>query len=191
MATTKRIGEGLTFEKVWAALMENREQLKENAERQKETDRQMKETDKRIGDLAKRFGESVEYLAAPNLANKFKKLGFVFEKTHQNTKIRNQEGQIIAEIDTFLENGDKAMAVESKVKPSIDDVNDHVKRMEKLREYADRRHDTRKYLGAIAGVVFGNNVKTYALSRGFYVLEPSGDTFVIIEPKGEYHPHEW
>jgi hypothetical protein len=177
MATTERIGEGLTFEKVWAALMENREQ--------------MKETDKRIGDLAKRFGESVEYLAAPNLVKQFKELGFAFEKTHRNTKITDQEGQIIAEIDALLENGDKAMAVESKVKPSVDDVNDHVKRMEKLREYADRRHDTRKYLGAIAGVVFGNNVKTYALSRGFYVLEPSGDTFVIIEPKGEYHPHEW
>jgi hypothetical protein len=38
METTQRIGEGLTFEKVWAALMENRDQIKE-------TDRQMKETD--------------------------------------------------------------------------------------------------------------------------------------------------
>jgi hypothetical protein len=213
MATTKRIGEGLTFEKVWAALMEDREQLKErqketdrliqeNAERQKETDRQMKEqqketdrqmkeTGKRIGELAKRFGETVEYLAAPNLATKFKKLGFVFEKDYQNIKLRNQEGRILAEIDVFLENGDKAMAIESKVKPSVDDVNDHVKRMEIIREYADRHNDTRKYRGAIAGIVFGDQVKTYALSRGFYVLEPSGDTFTIIEPKGEYHPHEW
>jgi hypothetical protein len=62
---------------------------------------------------------------------------------------------------------------------------------EKLRDYADRHHDTRKYLGAIAGVVFGEGVKPYALSRGFYVLEPSGDTFAITEPKGEYYPHEW
>jgi hypothetical protein len=198
MATTKRIGEGLTFEKVWAALMENREQMKEtdrlikeNAEQQKETDRQMKETDKRIGDLSKRFGESVEYMVAPNLVKKFKKLGFVFEKTHQDTKIRDREGRVLAEIDAFLENGDKAMAVESKVKPSIDDVNDHVKRMETLREYADRHNDTRKYLGALAGVVVSESVKNYALSKGFYVLEPSGDTFTITEPKGEYHPREW
>jgi hypothetical protein len=191
MATTESIGEGLTFEKVWAALMESRELQKETDRRMKETDRQMKETDKRIGDLSKRFGESVEYMVAPNLVKKFKELGFVFEKTHQNTKIRNQEGRIIAEIDAFLENGDKAMAVESKVKPSVDDVNGHVKRMEKLREYADRHNDTRKYLGAIAGVVVSESVKNYALSRGFYVLEPSGDTFTIIEPKGEYHPHEW
>jgi hypothetical protein len=195
MAATKRIGEGLTFEKVWAALMEDREQRKEHAKeadrRQKEIDKQLKETGKLIGDISKRFGESVEYLVAPNLVKKFKKLGFVFEKTHQNTKIRDREDRVLAEIDAFLENGDKVMAVESKVKPNIDDVNDHVKRMEKLREYADRHNDTRKYLGAIAGVVVSDSVKNYALSRGFYVLEPSGDTFVIIEPKGEYHPHEW
>jgi hypothetical protein len=195
MATTKRIGEGLTFEKVWAALMEDREQMKEqkkeNDERQKETDRLIQANAKLIGDISKRFGETVEYLVAPNLTKKFQELGFMFEKTSQNTKIKDREGNILAEIDVFLENGDKAMAVESKVKPGVDDVNDHVKRMEKLREYADRHNDTRKYLGAIAGVVFGDGVKTYALSRGFYVLEPSGDTFTITEPKGEYHPHEW
>jgi hypothetical protein len=198
MAVTETIGEGLTFEKVWAALMENREQMKETDARMKETDARIKETEKlikengrQIGNLSKRFGESVEYLVAPNLVEKFKKLGFVFEKTYRNAKITDREDRVLAEIDVFLENGDKAMAVESKVKPSVDDVNDHVKRMEKLREYADRHNDTRKYLGAIAGVVFSDSVKTYALSKGFYVLEPSGDTFIIIEPKGEYYPHEW
>jgi hypothetical protein len=184
MAATKRIGEGLTFEKVWAALKETDRLIKENAE-------QMKETDKRIGDISKRFGESVEYMVAPNLVKQFKKLGFVFEKTYQNIKVTDREDRVLAEIDAFLENGDKAMAVESKVKPSVDDVNDHVKRMEKLREYADRHNDARKYLEAIAGVVVSESVKNYALSRGFYVLEPSGDTFTIIEPKGEYHLHEW
>jgi cell fate (sporulation/competence/biofilm development) regulator YmcA (YheA/YmcA/DUF963 family) len=195
MATTERIGEGLTFEKVWAALKETDRLIKENAKKNaKETEeikKLMKETDRRIGDISKRFGESVEYMVAPNLVKQFKKSGFVFEKTYQNIKLRNQEGRILAEIDAFLENGDKAMAVESKVKPSVDDVNDHVKRMEIIREYADRHHDARKYLGAIAGVVVSENVKNYALSKGFYVLEPSGDTFTIIEPKGEYHPHEW
>lgn len=36
IATTQAIGEGLTFEKVWAALMENREQMKETGEQIKE-----------------------------------------------------------------------------------------------------------------------------------------------------------
>jgi hypothetical protein len=46
-------------------------------------------------------------------------------------------------------------------------------------------------LGAIAGVVFSESEKKYALKNGFYVIEPAGDTLNIIEPKGKYHPREW
>ncbi|GHU71975.1 hypothetical protein FACS189450_08910 [Spirochaetia bacterium] len=51
--------------------------------------------------------------------------------------------------------------------------------------------DKRKHLGAIAGLVFGDGEKTYTLKKGFYVIEPSGDTFNITEPTGKYYPHEW
>jgi hypothetical protein len=98
---------------------------------------------------------------------------------------------MLTEVDAFLENGDTVMAVEIKTKPNIKDIDDHVTRMEKLRVYADLHDDKRKYLAAMAGVVFGGSEKTYALKKGFYVIEPSGDTFNIIEPKGDYHPHEW
>jgi hypothetical protein len=61
-------GEGLTFEKVWAALMENREQMKETdrkiqelVEQQdrlmKENREQMKETDQLIKENGKQLGE--------------------------------------------------------------------------------------------------------------------------------------
>jgi hypothetical protein len=205
MATTQTMDQGFDFEEFMAGMGELRKRQEETARQMEKTDRQMQETDqliketaeqqkrtaKLVGDLSKRFGQTVEYMVVPNLVKKFKELGFVFEKAHQNTEITDQDDQVIAEIDAFMENGDKAMAVESKVKPSVEDVDDHVKRLEKLREYADRHNDTRKYLGAIAGVILSKSVKTYALSRGFYVLEPSGDTFVIIEPTGDYHPHEW
>jgi hypothetical protein len=208
MAATKTIGAGLTFEKVWAALMENREQMKATDEQIKATGEQMKAgneelragmkaTDERIkavgeqiGKLGNRFGEMVEYMIEPNLVAKFKELGFTFEKSHQNTIIRDQ-GRIIAEIDVFLENGDRTMVVETKVKPRTDDIDEHIERMEKLRRYADSCNDTRKYLGAIAGVVFGESEKIYALRKGFYVIEPSGDTFNIIVPAGDCHVREW
>jgi hypothetical protein len=204
--TMETIGAGLTFEKVWAALMENREQIKATGEQikagneelrasVKATDRQLKASIKavneQIGKLGNRFGEMVEYMVVPNLVAKFKKLGFTFERSQQNIIIRDQEDRIIAEIDVFLENGDRTMVVETKVKPRDADIDEHIERMEKLRRYADSRNDTRKYLGAIAGAVFGNSEKTYALKKGFYVIEPSGDTFNIIEPAGDYHPREW
>jgi hypothetical protein len=83
------------------------------------------------------------------------------------------------------------MAVETKVRPSVDDVARHVERMEKLRGYADSRGDSRKYLGAIAGVVIEKRVRECILENGFYIVEPSGDTFNIIAPEGKYRPREW
>jgi hypothetical protein len=165
-------------------------QMKETDRQMKETDRQMKETDKRIGALGNRFGEMVEYMVVPNLLAKFEELGFTFTKTNR-TKIKDKEHGIFAVVDAFLENDDKAMAVEIKSKPDTSDIKDHIERMEKLRRYADLHDDKRTYLGAIAGVVFNDNEKAYTLKNGFYVIEPSGDTFNITEPKGEYRPREW
>ncbi|GHV03869.1 hypothetical protein FACS189485_08040 [Spirochaetia bacterium] len=194
METTQAIGEGLTFEKVWAAIMELRESQKETDRQIQENGRQMRESgkrlDKQLGELGNRFGEMVEYMVIPNLLTKFNELGFTFTKAGRN-KITDKEHDIFAEVDAFLENGDKVMVVETKTKPGIDDINDHIERMEKLRKYADLHDDKRKYLGAIAGVVFGGSEKTYALKNGFYVIEPSGDTFNITTPTGTYYPHEW
>jgi hypothetical protein len=153
MATTHAIGKGLTFEKVRAAILA--------------TNEQMKETDRRIGKLTNRFGEVVEYMIGPNLTAKFRELQFEFEKTSRDVKIENREHNIFAEIDAFLENGDKVMAVEIKSKPNSDDINEHAARMDKLRKNADLHGDKRKYLGAIAGVVFGDSEKMYALKKAF------------------------
>jgi hypothetical protein len=132
----------------------------------------------------------VEYMVMPNLVTKFEDLGFTFTKANR-TEIKDRKHDIFTEVDALLENGDKVMAVEIKTKPSIDDINRHIERMEKLRVYADLHHDKRIYLGAIAGVVFSESEKNYAMKNGFYVIEPSGDTFNIIKPEGKYHPHEW
>jgi hypothetical protein len=177
MTTTMPADEGLTFEKVWEALMETREQIKA--------------TDRQISKLGHRFGEMIEYMVVPNLVKKFNELGLPFTKAHRDTEIRDKEHGIFAEVDAFLENGDSVMIVETKTKPNVNDVDDHVKRMEKLRAYADLHNDRRKYLGAVAGMVFAESVKIYALKHGFYAVEPSGDTFTIIEPKGEYRRREW
>ncbi|MDR1566405.1 MAG: hypothetical protein LBS48_03860 [Treponema sp.] len=182
---------------IWAILKENaqgltelRESLKELRESQKATGEQMKVTDKQVGEITNRFGDMVEHMVLPNLVAKFEDLGFTFTKANR-TEIKDKAHNIFTEVDALLENGDKVMAVEIKTKPSIDDINSHIERMEKLRNYADFHHDKRVYLGAVAGVVFSDSEKNYALKKGVYVIEPSGDTFNIIEPNGNYRPHEW
>jgi hypothetical protein len=193
----------LTFDDVWAALMEDRKQLeewkKENAreaekrqreseELRRELDRQIKETSRKISDLGSRFGEMTEYMVVPNLVTKFRKLGFVFEKTYLESTIKDNKNNFLAEVDITLENGDKVMIIEVKTKPSIDDIKDHVERMGKVRCHADLHNDKRKYIGAIAGLVIKENVKDFILKNGFYLIEPSDETFNITLPE---LPREW
>ena len=197
-AVQERKDEPLTFEKVWEMFQETDRLIKENAELIQETresikatDRQMKETDKRVGELSNRFGDMVESMVVPNLVARFSELGYVFEDTSPNKEIRDRTHNIHTEVDAYLENEACVMAVETKVKPSFQDVDDHIKRMEKLRAIADYRKDKRKYYGSIAGVVIGQKVKAYILSRGFFAIEPSGETFLITPPMEPDKPREW
>jgi hypothetical protein len=178
-----------SFETVWATLDIVSKKQAELTESQKETDRQMKEYNKRFGDFTKRFGEVVEYMVAPNLREKFKEFGLNFPKSNSNTDVSDHDNNIFLEIDVMLENGDKAMLVEVKTKLTTENVKDHIARLEKMRKYADLHGDKRTFLGAVAGVVMTSNVKEYALGQGFYVIEPSGETFNITPPKGQ--PKEW
>ncbi|MDR2588387.1 MAG: hypothetical protein LBC67_03070 [Spirochaetales bacterium] len=161
----------------------------EIARRQEETDRLVRENSRQIGKLGNRFGEMIEYMVKPNLVGKFRELGFVFTKAASETDIKDEKNNIVAEVDITLENGEKVMIVEVKSKPVIEDVKEHIERMEKVRRYASLRGDRRKYLGAVAGMVIKANTQKFALEQGFYVVEPSGETFIITAPKGS--PREW
>ncbi len=114
---------------------------------------------------------------------------FDFYEASQNKVVYDDEKQIIYEIDHFLENDEKAMLVEIKTKLTTEDVKDHIKRLKKMRMTADVKGDKRTFLGAVAGVVMTSHVKKYALKQGFFVIEPSGETFNITPPEGS--PKEW
>jgi hypothetical protein len=170
-------------------MQEFREGMIELRESQKETDRIVKETSIQMGMLNNRFGEIVEYMVAPNLREKFWEMGLKFHQTNTDTVFSDDNKVTLFEVDVLLENGDKAMLVETKATLTTEDVRDHIERLKKMRKYADLHGDKRIFLGAVAGVVMTSNVKKYALKQGFYVIEPSGETFNIISPSGQ--PKEW
>jgi hypothetical protein len=177
-------GEGLTFEKVWAMFQETDRKMQETRE-------QMKETDRKIGELGNRFGELAEHLVAPNIHERFNELGYHFDGVAPGGYvIRNEEKKVIAEVDILLENDSYIMAVEVKAKPHIKDIEHHIKRLEILRNYRNKHHDTRKIHGAIAGAIFGNEEKEASIEAGFFVLEQSGDTVKMDVPDG-FIPREW
>jgi hypothetical protein len=170
-------------------MKETDRQMKETDRQIKETGRQMKEYNKRFGDFTNRFGEVVEYMIAPNLREKFRELGIDFPSANSGTRVNDHANNIHFEVDVKLENGDKAMLVEIKTKLTTEDVNEHIERLEKMRKYADLHGDKRSFLGAVAGVIIAPNVKNYALGQGFFVIEPSGETFNITQPDNK--PKEW
>jgi hypothetical protein len=204
---------GLNFEQVWAAFMENRQQLQETQQQIKETDRQMKEaqqeahrrmketdrlfreskteTDrqmkelqKSMGYLSNRFGELAEHLVLPNIVQKFNALHYHFNDIAKERKFINPDtGRVEAEFDILLENDSSSIGVEVKTKPTEKDITDHISRLEFLRNHKDKRGDQREIRGALAGAIMPDAVKIEALRLGLYVIEQSGDTVRIEEPK--------
>jgi Holliday junction resolvase-like predicted endonuclease len=192
METTQTYSESPNFQTVWAVLQEVAESQKKTDQRMQETDKILKETarisrenSRLIGNLGGSFGDMAEHLVAPRLADKFHEFGFVFEKMYRNTVIKDKKNNINAEVDITLENGDKVMIVEVKSKLTTEDITDHVERMKKIRAHSDLHDDTRKFLGAVAGIVMTDNERNYAFKCGFYVIEPSGETFIITPPDGQ------
>jgi hypothetical protein len=207
---------GLTFEDVWAAIMELRESSKETDRQMKETDRivkenalqmketeriikessqetarQMKETDRKMGELGNRFGELAEHLVAPSIHEKFNALGYHFDAVNPGgIEIRDPKGKTYAEIDLLLQNTEYLMAVEVKSKLREKDVDAHEKRLEVLRRWADKHGDKRKIRGAAAGAIVPQAVRRYALRTGFYVIVQTGDTVKIDVPR-KFVPREW
>ena len=163
--------------------------IKELRESQKATDRQQQKTESELGRLSKRMGDVVEFMVAPDLCEKFKEFGFNFSQSSQKIIVSDKANKISFEIDVFLENYSKAMLTEVKTTPTTEDVKEHVKRLQKMRKYADLHGDKRIFLGAVAGVVITDNVRKYVLKQGFFVIEPSGEGFNITSPKGK--PKEW
>ena len=200
-----------TFESVMAGLQEFHEKMDELRESQKETDRQLKETDRqlketgrqlkedsqrlkeelniKIGSLTNLFGDLTEGMIAPKICEKFNEFGFSFLKAGPNPRYTDRANGISFEVDIMLENSYKAMLIEVKTKLTVERIDKHIIRLEKMRKYADLHGDNRIFLGAVAGIVVTDEIRNYALSKGLYFIEYAGETFYITAPNGK--PKEW
>jgi hypothetical protein len=152
------------------------------------------EFNEKLGNYINLFGDFTEYMMAPKLREKFKDIGIFFPKTSRNVRVEDENKNIILETDVMLENGDKAMMVEIKTKLTVERINKHIERLEKMRKHADTHGDSglksrRAFLGAVAGVVIDDETRKYALDQGLYLIEPAGEELNITPPNGK--PKEW
>ncbi|GHV83333.1 hypothetical protein AGMMS50212_06730 [Spirochaetia bacterium] len=208
---------GLTFEKVWAALMESRERMELAHERMEleheETEKELKETGKylkemgervdrmcervdrvtaNVGGINRSLGELIETLIAARLWEKFDAYPYNLKRAYQRVPLFDENNRIRSDIDILLANGEYAMAVE--VKASLhreDDVDYHLKRMELILKYPPAECKGKILLGAMAGGIVKAEIRDRAHSAGFFVLELTGESVSLAEPPAGFIPRQW
>jgi hypothetical protein len=168
-----------SFEDRWEAIERG---FAEIQKAHRETEKALKETQRIVGDLGNRFGDIAEHFLTPGLRGKFGGFGFSFGELSRNVEWENKEHNILMELDALLENGTQAMVVEVKAKLDKNDIDEQMVRMEKVRRYADLRGDRRQFYCAVAAMAAKKTVRDHALSKGFYLIMPSGEDVKVTEP---------
>ena len=153
-------------------------------------DRQLKATKSEVGGMSNTFGEMVEHLVTPGIEERLGELGLHFNEISPRRKIKDEQGQIVAELDLLLENNDTVVVVETKGKVGIRDIKRQTEKMEAFREILDKKNDGRRLLGVMAGAVFGKEQKRLAGKAGLWVIVQTGDTMRMDIPDG-FKPKEW
>ena len=183
---------------IWDILKENSLQIGRLQSAQFETDRilkelsaEIKETQKitareinavntSIGRLSNRLGEFVEEAVRPSAVRLFRERGIDVHEVHQNVT-SDREGSAF-EIDLLVVNNQDVVAIECKSNLSIDDVNEHLERLEKIKRFLPD-HVNKRISGALAGMVIPANVASYAIKKGLYVIGQNGEHLELRNEK--------
>lgn len=150
----------------------------------------MAKMDRMMGRFGNTLGEMTEGLFSGDMRKQFKAIGYDFD-VKSIRKEFSDNGEIVAEADCWLENGDYVMAVEVKTDLRDRDVDQHLKRIERIRQNMDKKGDKRIIVGALAVGIAKNDAIKYAHNKGLYVIVQSGENITIAEtPKG-FKAREW
>ena len=149
-------------------------------ETQKITAREIKAVNTSIGRLSNRLGEFVEEAVRPSAVRLFRERGIDVHEVHQNVT-SDREGSAF-EIDLLVVNNQDVVAIECKSNLSIDDVNEHLERLEKIKRFLPD-HVNKRISGAVAGMVIPANVASYAIKKGLYVIGQNGEHLELRNEK--------
>jgi len=150
-------------------------------------DKMSKDTDKKIGDITGKWGHFVEGLVAPAVVRLFAERGIVV--TDLGRREERQRGDEGIEIDLLAKNGEYVVLIEVKSTLGVDDVNEHLERLEKFTRFFPE-YDDLKIVGAVAGIVVPKNVSRFAYQKGLFVIAQSGETVKLLND-AKFMPKVW
>ena len=144
--------------------------------RSEETNHAISRVNKVIGQLGGRLGDFVEEMVKPGVVRLFQERGIKVHEVHRDvTAHRNKDS---LEIDLLVVNDTDIVAIECKSKLSIDDVNEHIKRLGKVKKLLPKYSDM-NIMGAVAAMVIPENVARYSYRKGLFVIAQSGEIMKI------------
>ena len=154
-----------------------------------ETDRIVKELSKSFGSWNNRLGEFVEEMVRPAVLRLFRARGLDVHHVMRDLVVIDDEGREDMEIDLLVTNAVHAIAVECKSRLTVEDVQEHLSRLERFKHCYPRFADYR-LMGAVAAMVLPDEVARYAYRQGLFVLAQSGDA-ILIRNDERFNPKEW
>jgi hypothetical protein len=188
-------------EDIWKILHELAQSQKETYQMFKETDLKFKETDLKfkktdleidkvsamIGRLGNKLGDFVEEMVRPAAVRLFRERGVDVHEVYQN--VESKRGDETIEIDLLVVNDTDVVAIECKSTLGIDDVNEHLERLAKLKRLLPG-YSQKRVLGAVSGMVTPDNVARYAYNKGLFVIAQSSD-HLLIRNDAKFVPGVW
>ena len=175
------------FQETDRKFQETDRKIQETTAQMKETDRKLKEVTASIGKLGNRLGEFIEDAVRPSAVRLFRSRGIEVHEVHQN--VSSQRGEEGIEIDLMVVNDRDVVAIECKSNLKLDDVNEHLLRLAKLKRLLPKYADS-KVMGAMAAMVVPDNVARHAYRQGLFVIGQSGD-HLEIRNDASFTPAVW
>jgi len=169
----------------------NQELIESRKEFNQELLESRKEFDKKLGQLTGTWGKFVAEMVQPKIVEMFQERGIAIEMSAQSVKAV-KDGNVFYEIDILLVNTDIAVAVEVKSSLSIDDINEHLERLDKIKQVAPKLFNLSgmKVYGAVAGMIVEGEADKYAYKKGLFVLRQKGNIVEIVNDS-KFQPKVW
>ena len=173
-------GRSREIQEVWALFRETSKQIER-------TSRKVEQLNETVNALTGKWGKFVEGLVAPGAVRIFKERGIDVERTSTRNKIQKDGEEM--EIDIILENEEYVVAIEVKSTLKVEDVNEHIEDLRRLREFFPRFKE-QKLIGAVAGIVIEEEADKYAYRRGLFVITQTGEMVKILNDE-KFRPRLW
>ena len=172
-------------------LKEQLEREKSRIEFDKKLEKSQERFDKELGKLGGTWGRFVAEMVKPKIVEMFKERGIKIK-----TSLQNVEGfvndQRHYEVDLLLINNEYAVAVEIKSSLSVDDVKEHLDRLNKIKTIPPERVNLSgvTVFGAVAAMLVEGDADKYAYRQGLFVLRQKGNIVEIVNDD-KFKPKEW